>query len=85
MNTSTMNTGVKWVRSAVAVFGLAIGIYLFGVLNVYIIAWIVEIIGSDLRLPAGLRGGSHRVAVEERGPRAANAPWAPHAPGPARR
>ncbi len=46
MNTSTMNTGVKWVASAVAVFVLAIGIYLFGVLNVYIIAWIVEIIGN---------------------------------------
>jgi hypothetical protein len=39
-----MNTSIKWVGSAVAVFGLAIGIYLFGVLNVYIIAWIVEII-----------------------------------------
>lgn len=40
-----MNTSIKWVGSAVAVFGLAIGIYLFGVLNVYIIAWIVELIG----------------------------------------
>ncbi len=40
-----MNTTVKWVGSAVAVFGLAIGIYLFGVLNVYIIAWIVDLIG----------------------------------------
>jgi hypothetical protein len=39
-----MNTSIKWVGSAVVVFGLAIGIYLFGVLNVYIIAWIVEII-----------------------------------------
>ncbi len=39
-----MNTSIKWVGSAVAVFGLAIGIYLFGVLNVYIIAWVVEII-----------------------------------------
>jgi hypothetical protein len=41
-----MNTGVKWLLSAVAVFALTIGIYLFGVLNVYIIAWIVEIIGN---------------------------------------
>lgn len=40
-----MNTSIKWVGSAVAVFGLTIGIYLFGVLNVYIIAWIVEFIG----------------------------------------
>lgn len=41
-----MSTSVKWVGSAVAVFGLAIGIYLFGVLNVYIIAWIVNILGQ---------------------------------------
>ncbi len=41
-----MNTSVRWVGSAVAVFGLAIGIYLFGVLNVYIIAFIVDIIGK---------------------------------------
>ena len=41
-----MNTSVKWVGSAVAVFGLAIGIYLFGVLNVYIIAWVVDILGQ---------------------------------------
>lgn len=40
-----MNVAVKWVGSAVAVFLLAIGIYLFGVLNVYIIAWIVDLIG----------------------------------------
>jgi hypothetical protein len=41
-----MNTSVKWVGSAVAVFGLTIGIYLFGVLNVYIIAYVVNILGK---------------------------------------
>jgi hypothetical protein len=46
MNSSALNTTAKWVGSAVAVFLLTIGIYLFGVLNVYIIAWIVEIIGK---------------------------------------
>ena len=41
-----MNTSVKWVGSAAVVFGLTIGIYLFGVLNVYIIAWIVDILSN---------------------------------------
>ncbi|MGD9695821.1 MAG: hypothetical protein AB7V42_09205 [Thermoleophilia bacterium] len=38
-------TSAKWIGAAVAVFVLAIGIYLGAVLNVYIIAWIVQLIG----------------------------------------
>ena len=40
-----MNPAVKWVGSAVAVPVLAIAIYLGAVLQVYLIAWVVEIIG----------------------------------------
>jgi hypothetical protein len=40
-----MNPAVKWVGSAVAVFVLAIAIYLAAVIQVYLLAWVVEIIG----------------------------------------
>lgn len=40
-----MNPAVKWVGSAIAVPVLAVAIYLGAVLQVYIIAWVVEIIG----------------------------------------
>jgi hypothetical protein len=40
-----MNVAAKWVGGAVAVPVIAIAIYLFGVFNVYLIAWIVELIG----------------------------------------
>ncbi|MGD9571163.1 MAG: hypothetical protein AB7V62_04695 [Thermoleophilia bacterium] len=40
-----MNVAVKWGLSAVAVFALAIGIYLGAVLQVYLLAWVIEIIG----------------------------------------
>ena len=41
-----MNVAVKWVGGAVAVVVLAIAIYLFGVFNVYLIAWVVDLIGT---------------------------------------
>jgi len=40
-----MNVAVKWVGSAVAIFVIAVGIYLGAVLSVYLIAWIVDLIG----------------------------------------
>lgn len=40
-----MNVAAKWVGGAIAVPLLAILIYLFGVFNVYLIAWIVDLIG----------------------------------------
>lgn len=40
-----MNLAAKWVGSAIAVPLLAIAIYLFAVLQVYIIAWVVWLIG----------------------------------------
>ncbi len=41
-----MNVAVKWVGSAVAVVAIAIGLYLGAVFQVYLIAWIVELIGT---------------------------------------
>ena len=41
-----MNTALKWVGGAIAVPVIAIVIYLGGVFNVYLIAWVVEAIGS---------------------------------------
>ncbi|WP_281412197.1 hypothetical protein [Miltoncostaea marina] len=41
-----MNVAAKWVGSAIAVPVLAIAIYLFAVLHVYIIAWVVWLIGT---------------------------------------
>ncbi len=40
-----MNVAAKWVGSAVAVPALAVAIYLGAVVQVYVIAWAVEIIG----------------------------------------
>lgn len=40
-----MNPAVKWVGSAVLVPVLALAIYLGAVLHVYIIAWVVNLIG----------------------------------------
>jgi hypothetical protein len=40
-----MNPAVKWVGSAIAVPVLAVAIYLGAVLQVYVLAWVVEIIG----------------------------------------
>lgn len=40
-----MNLAVKYVGSAIAVPVLALAIYIGGVVQVYVIAWIVEIIG----------------------------------------
>ena len=39
-----MNPAVKWVGSAIAVPVLAVAIYLGAVLQVYVLAWVVEII-----------------------------------------
>jgi hypothetical protein len=41
-----MNTAVKWVGSAVAVVVIALALYLGAVLQVYILAAIVEVIGN---------------------------------------
>jgi hypothetical protein len=41
-----MNVAAKWVGGAVAVPVIAIAIYLGGVFQVYLIAWIVELIGN---------------------------------------
>jgi hypothetical protein len=41
-----MNVAVKWVGGAVAVFVIAIALYLGAVFQVYLIAWIVELIGT---------------------------------------
>jgi hypothetical protein len=40
-----MNLAVKWVGSAVAIFVIAVGLYLGAVFSVYLIGWIVELIG----------------------------------------
>lgn len=41
-----MNTAVKWVGGAVAVVVIALALYLGAVLQVYILAAIVEVIGN---------------------------------------
>jgi hypothetical protein len=41
-----MNDAAKWVGGAILVPLIAIAIYLGGVFNVYLIAWVVEIIGT---------------------------------------
>ncbi len=43
MNTAT---ATKWVGGAIAVPVIALAIYLGAVLQVYILAWIVELIGN---------------------------------------
>ncbi|WP_281426210.1 hypothetical protein [Miltoncostaea oceani] len=40
-----MNVAAKWVGSAIFVLALAVGIYLGAVFQVYLLAWVVEIIG----------------------------------------
>jgi hypothetical protein len=40
-----MEVAAKWAGSAIFVAVLAVAIYLFAVLQVYLIAWVVEIIG----------------------------------------
>jgi hypothetical protein len=39
-----MNAAVKWVGSLVAVFVIAVGLYLGAVLSVYVLGWILELI-----------------------------------------
>lgn len=41
-----MNTSVKWVGSAVAVPVIAVVLYIVAVVQVYILAFIVQIIGD---------------------------------------
>jgi hypothetical protein len=41
-----MNAAVKWVGSAIAVPVIAVGLYLGAVIQVYILAYIVQIIGG---------------------------------------
>ena len=43
-NAALLNTA-KWVGAAVAVVVIAIGLYLGAVLSVYLLAWIIELIG----------------------------------------
>jgi hypothetical protein len=41
-----MNVGVKWVGAAIAVPVLAILIYLAAVFQVYLLAWVIQVIGD---------------------------------------
>ena len=41
-----MNVAAKWVGGAIAVPVIAIVLYLGAVINVYLIAWIVDLIGQ---------------------------------------
>ena len=45
MNTSLMTTG-KWIGGFILTVILALVIYLGAVLQVYILAWIIELIGT---------------------------------------
>jgi hypothetical protein len=38
-------TAAKWVGAAVAVVAIAIILYLGAVLSVYVLAWVIELIG----------------------------------------
>jgi len=40
-----MNPAIKWAGSAVAVVVIAIALYLGAVLSVYVLGWILELIG----------------------------------------
>jgi hypothetical protein len=40
-----MNVAAKWVGSAIFVPVLAIGIYIGAVVQVYLLAWVIDIIG----------------------------------------
>jgi hypothetical protein len=46
MDNAALMTGAKWIGAAVFVIVAAIGIYLGGVLSVYVIAWVIDIIGT---------------------------------------
>ena len=41
-----MNVAVKWVGGAIAVPVLAVAIYLAAVFQVYLLAWVVQLIGE---------------------------------------
>ena len=41
-----MNVAVKWVGGAIAVPVMAIVIYLAAVFQVYILAWVIQLIGE---------------------------------------
>jgi hypothetical protein len=41
-----MNVAVKWVGGAIAVPVLAVVIYLAAVFQVYILAWVIQLIGE---------------------------------------
>lgn len=43
-----MNAAVKWVGGAIAVPVIAVGLYIGAVVQVYILAYIVQIIGDLL-------------------------------------
>jgi hypothetical protein len=45
VDNAALLTAAKWVGGAVAVVVIAIGLYLGAVLSVYLLAWIVELIG----------------------------------------
>jgi general stress protein CsbA len=45
VDNATLITGAKWVGAAVAVVVIAIALYLGAVLSVYIIAWVIDLIG----------------------------------------
>ena len=45
MDNAVLITGAKWVGGAVAVIVIAIVLYLGAVLSVYILAWIIDLIG----------------------------------------
>ena len=45
MDNAVLLNAAKWVGGAVAVVVIAIGLYLGAVLSVYILAWIIELIG----------------------------------------
>ena len=43
--TAPLITAAKWIGAAVAVVAIGIILYLGAVLSVYIIAWVIELIG----------------------------------------
>ena len=45
MDNAALITGAKWVGAAIAIVVIAIVIYLGAVLSVYILAWILDLIG----------------------------------------
>lgn len=46
MDNAALITGAKWIGAAVFVVAAAIVIYLGAVLSVYVIAWVIDIIGA---------------------------------------